>query len=114
MDSQINTMLKPQIYWTYPGRSRVRLPSPSKSDANLIDALLTRKTAREFSGLPIALKQLSNLLYYTWGRVSTCDTPEFGKRLHKTSPSAGARHPVETYAIVNRVSSLRSEYTTTQ
>jgi SagB-type dehydrogenase family enzyme len=49
---------------------------------------------------------MSKLAYYTWGRISTYKTREFGELLHKTSPSAGARHPIETYAIVNNVKGI--------
>jgi len=99
---------QPPIYKTYSGHSKVKLPRQSKPEASLFDTLRSRTTTREFSALPITLKQLSNILYYTWGRVSTYKTPEFGSLLHKTSPSAGARHPIEAYAVVNKVTGLRS------
>lgn len=99
---------QPPIYKTYTGHSKVRLPRPSSSQAFLFDTLRSRMTTREFSGLPISLKQISDILYYTWGRISTFETLEFGQLLHKTSPSAGARHPIEAYAIVNQVKGVRS------
>jgi SagB-type dehydrogenase family enzyme len=46
---------------------------------------------------------MSKLVYHSWGRISSYRTREFGALLHKTSPSAGARHPIETYAIVNNI-----------
>ena len=99
---------QPPIYKTYTGHSKVNLPKPSSSKASLVGTLRSRTTTREFSGLPISLKQLSDILYNTWGRVSVFDTVEFGELLHKTSPSAGARHPIEAYAIVNQVKGVRS------
>lgn len=99
---------QPPIYKTYTGHPRVRLPKPSSPPASLFSTLRSRTTTRELSGRPISLSQLSSILYYTWGRISTFDTIEFGQLLHKTSPSAGARHPIEAYAIVNQVKGVRS------
>ena len=99
---------QPPIYKTYTGHPKVRLPRPSSPPAPLFDILRSRTTTREFSGLAISLKQLSDILYHTWGRISTFETVEFGQLLHKTSPSAGARHPIEAYAIVNQVTGVRS------
>src|SRR5207245_9028986 len=53
-----------------------------------------------------SFNEFSRRAYYTWGRISYDETREFGKLLHKTSPSAGARHPIETYAVVNRVNGV--------
>jgi SagB-type dehydrogenase family enzyme len=99
---------QPPIYKTYTGHSKVRLPRPSSPKASLFGTLRSRTTMREFSGLSISLKQLANILYHTWGRISAFETVEFGELLHKTSPSAGARHPIEAYAIVNHVKGVRS------
>ena len=98
---------QPPIYKTYTGKSKVRLPRPSSPQASLFDTLRSRTTTREFSGGPISLKQISDILYHTWGRLSTFETVEFGQLLHKPSPSAGARHPIEAYAIVNQVKGVR-------
>lgn len=98
---------QPVIYKSYTGRPKVRLPHPSIPQASLFEALRRRVTTREFSGSAITFKQLSNILYYTWGKISTYETREFGRLLHKTSPSAGARHPIEAYAVVNRVEGIR-------
>lgn len=97
---------QPSIYKTYPRCPRVKLLSASGAEAPLFKTLGRRRSIRQFSGEPITLKQLSRIIYYTWGRISTYDTQEFGRLLHKASPSAGARHPIEAYAIVNNVDEL--------
>ena len=51
---------------------------------------------------------VSKLLYYTWGVHGYIDAPPFGKLLHKTSPSGGARHPGEVYLLAIRVDGLRA------
>ena len=97
---------QPSIYKSYPRRPKVNLSRKSSREAPLFGALRSRHSMREFSGKPISFNELSRLAYYTWGRISYYETREFGKLLHKTSPSAGARHPIETYAIVNNVKGI--------
>ena len=97
---------QPSIYKSYPSSPKIRLPTPSGPNVPLFVTLGRRITTREFSGLPITLKQLSIILYNTWGEISTYRTQEFGRLLHKTSPSAGGRHPIEAYAIVNGVKGI--------
>jgi SagB-type dehydrogenase family enzyme len=97
---------QPPIYKSYPGFLRVKLPKASGSEAPLFRTLRSRRSMRDLSGKPITLGQLSRILYHTWGRISTYETREFGQLLHKASPSAGARHPTEAYAVVNNVTGI--------
>jgi SagB-type dehydrogenase family enzyme len=97
---------QPQIYKSYRRNEKVKLLSWKGREAPLFTTLENRHSTRSFTGKPVSLSQLSRIVYYTWGRISTYKTPEFGQLLHKTSPSAGARHPIEAYAIVNRVHGL--------
>lgn len=97
---------QPPIYKSYPRRPKIDLSTRSGREAPFFSTLRRRRSTREFSGKPISFKELSRLIYYTWGRISYYDTHEFGKLLHKTSPSAGARHPIETYAIINNVDGI--------
>lgn len=96
----------PPIYKTYPGNVKTRLLSSSGPEAPLFGTLGERKTTREFSGAPISLKQFSRIVRTTWGKESFYETIAFGRLLHKSSPSAGARHPIETYVIVNNVTGV--------
>ncbi len=98
---------QPPIYKSYPGHLKVKLPKASGSEAPLFKTLRSRRSTRDLSGKPITLRQLSRILYHTWGKMSTYQTREFGQLLHKTCPSAGARHPIEAYAVVNNVTGLQ-------
>lgn len=98
---------QPPIYKSYPGHLKVKLPKASGSESPLFRTLRSRRSTRDLSGKPITLRQLSRVLYHTWGRISTYETREFGRLLHKTCPSAGARHPIEAYAVVNNVDGMR-------
>src|SRR5207244_12109318 len=84
----------------------IQLVKGTAREAPCFATLRTRDSTRERSGKPINFNEMSRLAYYTWGRISSYKTREFGELLHKTSPSAGARHPIETYAIVNNVEGI--------
>jgi SagB-type dehydrogenase family enzyme len=68
----------------------------------IFDAIKNRKTHRKFTKDPLSLEELSFLLWATQG-VHKID--KLG-RTKRTVPSAGARHPFETYLIINRVNEL--------
>lgn len=97
---------QPPIYKSYPEHRKIRLLKESGIEAPFFGTLRRRQTTREFSGKPISFNQMSRLVYHSWGRISSYKTREFGELLHKTSPSAGARHPIETYAIVNNIEGI--------
>jgi SagB-type dehydrogenase family enzyme len=97
---------QPRIYKSYPKQPKIRLLKGPGAEAPFFGTLRKRRSTRELSGKPISFNDLSRLAYYTWGRISSYKSREFGELLHKTSPSAGARHPVETYAIVNNVDGI--------
>lgn len=84
---------------------RVELPPPSalQVDAvNLLDLIESRRTLRTYAPALLSLEELSYLLWCTQGVQSF--TPA-GSTL-RTVPSAGARHPFETYLLINRVGEL--------
>ncbi|MBO0888171.1 SagB family peptide dehydrogenase [Candidatus Bathyarchaeota archaeon] len=97
---------QPGIYKNYSTKSRVRLLPGKATEAPLFATMRRRQTTRAFSGAPISFRQLSHIMFYTWGKLSTIPTLEFGRLLHKTSPSAGARHPTEVYAVINNVTGI--------
>jgi len=102
-DNYLKGKPQPPIYKTYAKNPKIRLPPGTGTEAPLFETMRRRRTTRIFSGDPISLGQLSRIIYYTWGGLSTYETKEFGRLLHKASPSAGARHPIEAYAVVNNV-----------
>jgi SagB-type dehydrogenase family enzyme len=65
--------------------------------------LHARRTCRNFRRSRIDIEQLSALLDETFGMVRYYDGSALDRRLIKTSPSGGARHPIEAYCIVQRV-----------
>ncbi len=61
----------------------------------------SRRSRRNFAPTPLGLDDLASLLWATQGVLRVIE----GHTM-RTVPSAGARHPLETYVIVNRVESL--------
>jgi len=98
--------LQPRIFKTVRGAKK-RLPSSTFPDSEFLRVLLARKTHREFSTKDVTLENVSDLLSLVWGVTGYLHSPMFGKLLHKTSPSGGARHPGEVYLIPLRVEGLR-------
>lgn len=65
-------------------------------------AIEERKTIRTYSDQPLTGEELAYLLWCTQGVKSETDR----LCLTRTVPSAGARHPFETYLLINRVNGL--------
>jgi len=95
----------PKLFKSLKGAKKA-LPAHVFPDSEFIRVLMTRKTHREFSKEKVTLKTVSQLLRLVWGVTGYLDG-RFGKLLHKTSPSGGARHPGEVYLMALRVRGLR-------
>jgi SagB-type dehydrogenase family enzyme len=67
------------------------------------EILLARRTWRRFSRRKVSRDDLSMLLGLTWGVHDWIDVPGVGRLPLKTSPSGGARHPIEVYVLARRI-----------
>jgi SagB-type dehydrogenase family enzyme len=67
----------------------------------LSEVLLARRTCRAFTGAPITVQQLADVLFYTGGWLHREHVPHVGPVFKKCVPSPGARHTIEIYPIVN-------------
>jgi len=90
-----------------PSKAKVfRLPDVDRirgPEVSFVDLLAGRRSRREFRPEPLSMDELSVLLWATQGVLNVVD----GHSL-RTSPSAGARHPLETYLGIHRVEGLDS------
>jgi len=77
----------------------------TSGSTSLIETIRKRKSRRQYTGDPLTLEEFSFLLWSTQG-VKNHNNPENLSR--RTVPSAGGRHPFETYLVVNRVSGLEA------
>jgi len=83
------------------GKIMVNLPEPRlESEVSLEEALFKRRSVREYTNLPLALEDVSQLLWAAQGI-----TAAWGGR---TAPSAGALYPLEVYLVVGDVRDLSS------
>ena len=65
--------------------------------------LMDRRTWRQFGKGPIDRNELAQLLRLTSGITHWLTVPGLGEVPLKTSPSGGARHPIETYVLALNV-----------
>jgi SagB-type dehydrogenase family enzyme len=99
----------PALLKRYPRGARVPLSEdgPRPPDAASFDRVLhARRTVRRFSRAPAALTDLAALLRGTWGRTGEKRDAFLGRVVTKTSPSAGALHPIECYVLAWNVAGL--------
>jgi SagB-type dehydrogenase family enzyme len=97
---------QPPFFKRYPTKAEWKLPGPQLNNSDFIRVLLARRTHRAFSSDPLPFESLAQLLFYTWGVTGYLRIPVLGQLPLKTSPSAGARHPIEVYVLALRVEGL--------
>lgn len=96
----------PAIFKEYMGERRDLTPSLAEK-GDFWATLLKRRTIREYRSEPLSFDLFSKLVQWTWGKTGHARS-EIGEFLLKTSPSGGARHPVEVYPLVLNVAGLAS------
>lgn len=99
---------QPAFCKRYSSRTRIRLPRAELvSRASLSDVLIARRTHRRFTRKALSLSELASLLKLTWGVSGYTKAGAIGEVPLKTSPSGGARHPIEVYVAAYRVAGLK-------
>ncbi len=97
----------PPIQKSYdePESNRVVLTKPEQwqeiKDTGVIAAIKNRRSHRKYSDVPLSTEELSFLLWATQGIKKN-----FGHTVLRNVPSAGNRHPFETYLCVLDVAGL--------
>jgi SagB-type dehydrogenase family enzyme len=94
---------QPPLFKKTEGAKTISLPHHEKETDSFFKTLHARRTFRAFSQQPVSLENVSKLLQTTWGVQGYVESPGFGPLALKTSPSGGARHPVEVYLMALRV-----------
>lgn len=90
----------------YRGASTIALPAMRAGDDAFSKVLQHRRTWRRFGRTPASLADLADVLGLTFGVQRWIDLPGVGKVALKSSPSGGARHPIECYVVALRVAGL--------
>ena len=78
------------------------LPRPRRPGA-IGTILQRRRTWRRFAKRPLQVEDLGSLLWWTAGVHGWLLTPQGEKLPLKSSPSAGARHPIDLHVLVRNV-----------
>jgi SagB-type dehydrogenase family enzyme len=89
----------------YPGAPKTALPAAECSGA-FPAVLLERRTWRRFGPSALHAQALGTLLGLTFGVQQWADQQALGVAMLRTSPSAGARHPIEAYVVVRDVDGM--------
>ncbi len=96
----------PPIYKDCAGPTVKLAGGGSMQAGELWETLRRRRTSRAFGHGIMPAEDLANLLLWTWGKLREVEVSGIGKLLLKTSPSGGARHPIEVYAAVRNVAEI--------
>ncbi len=87
----------------YASAQRRTLPPARPSE--FAGLLAGRRTWRQFADQPVSIADVATLLGHTFG-VQQWAMTRAGRCALKTSPSGGARHPIDAYLLARRVSGL--------
>jgi SagB-type dehydrogenase family enzyme len=96
----------PPQFKRIPGVAAMPLPSHEVDHDAYFETLHARRTHRDFARGKVPLESVAKLLQTTWGVQGYVPTNVFGMLPYKTSPSAGARQPIEVYLMALRVDGL--------
>lgn len=83
----------------------IKLPSPDSielGNTSLIEAIVNRRSTRQYADTALTLEELSYLLWCTQGVKRT----KPGVATLRTVPSAGCRHAFETWLLINNVEGI--------
>jgi SagB-type dehydrogenase family enzyme len=97
----------PPQFKKIPDAESIRLPSHEVDKDTFFETLHARRTHRDFATKAVSLESVAKLLQTTWGVQGYIQTNVFGRLPYKTSPSGGARHPIEVYLMALRVDGLK-------
>ena len=102
--AQLALNTPPPPFENTPQGPTLKLPENVQSrNTDFWQVLYQRRTRRSYVPHSIPKQTFSKILQWTWGRTRTLTDPILGPYILKTSPSGGARHPIDVYPIVLRV-----------
>lgn len=90
---------KPAMFKKYKDAEKISLPQDFKYRGICVEeAIIKRRSKRDFAQKPMSLKELSCLLYYASGIT---------KGNLRAAPSAGALYPIEIYPVIHQVEGIK-------
>jgi len=107
VSAQQQGLPQPPLQAPYSGEAEpIDLPAPDEIEVPEVDlrlAIEARESVRRYAEQPLSLAELSYLLWCTQGVKGVQGT----YATFRNVPSAGARHAIECYLLVNRVEGLQ-------
>lgn len=107
---QMKGVSSPPLQKPFPEEGKlIDLPKISEQavrNNSVTSCLESRRSRRKYTEEPLDLEQLAYLLWFTQGVQRIFKRGEDYSVALRTVPSAGARHPFETYVIANRIEGL--------
>lgn len=103
---QVKELPQPPLAWDSDGQTAIDLPQPETlrvAALDLTEAINERKSMRKYTDDNLSLAELAYLLWTTQGVKKVTNRPA----TIRTVPSAGSRHPLETFILVNKVEQLQ-------
>jgi SagB-type dehydrogenase family enzyme len=97
---------QPPLFKKTVGAESLALPLQYTETDSFFQTLHARRTQRKFSAAGVSLESIAQLLQTTWGIQGYIETKYFGPLPLKTSPSGGARNPIEVYLMALKVTGL--------
>lgn len=92
----------PPVYKDYPTSTRISLERPTgPGEFSLRSAFRELQSRTSTPSTRLTRSHLSSILYYTFGQTGKKEVGDLAEFVTKTSPSGGARHPVEVYVWVS-------------
>jgi SagB-type dehydrogenase family enzyme len=106
--ARLSSERQPPKFKRYPKALSRILPrlALSQDAAALRRILQARRTVREFARSAVPFAALAEVVRGTWGMTGHLEAGVLGRLPTKTSPSAGARHPIECYVLAWNVADL--------
>lgn len=87
--------------------STVKLPPPElRGSVSVEEALAGRRSVRQYSGAPLTLKEVSQVLWAAYGITRPEPDVPFMRGGMRTAPSAGALYPLDIYLFAGNVTDL--------
>jgi len=108
-EKRLASKRRPARFKRYHSPIRISVPKPRSvylETGTLLKVLKQRRTVREFRREAIKIEELTLLIRGTWGQTGWLDAESLGRFIVKSSPSAGALHPIECYVLAWSVRGL--------
>ena len=102
MAGGVRPVRRPEPFKQYAGSETISMSLEGLPEGSLWQALQNRRSRRTFTGAAVPRNDLARLVWAAQGATASA-----GGILLRTSPSAGALYPVETYLVINEVKDVK-------